>query len=444
MKNQKVGVIGAGFSGGMIALQLLKLSPHIHVTLFERSSKFGTGAAYSTESPHHLLNVPAARMSAFDDQPDHFLTWWKSKFDAADGSAFAPRQQYGRYLQELLAGAGSRLSIRSEEVREISRDRVVVTSGGSEQFDAVVLATGNYPPANPVSRWISEDELGARMVRAAGSEHRPLEAFGDQVFILGSGLTAVDIIIDLDARGYTGQITVLSRRGLMPQPHDLTVPGWEFQSAPEGSTLRELMQWFNHERQTAELAGVNWRAVLDALRPRTQRLWQGLSLVEKRRFLRHLRPYWDVHRHRLAPELQQRLSTLEQAKRLKLLRGRIQNVEVRGDRTALSVVRHGSVRAEVLAPSVIVNCTGPTGVISQNPDPLLQSLFRSGTVSSDPTGLGLSTTSEGILIDLAKTPVPGFYAVGPLRKGELWECTAVRELRGEAAQVAATILSSHH
>src|SRR3546814_13724462 len=64
-----------------------------------------------------------------------------------------------------------------------------------------------------------------------------------------------------------------------------------------------LLRDIRREIAAAEREGGDWRMVIDALRPVTQSLWQGLPVAEKRRFLRHLRSWWAVHRHRMAPEV---------------------------------------------------------------------------------------------------------------------------------------------
>jgi len=42
---------------------------------------------------------------------------------------------------------------------------------------------------------------------------------------------------------------------------------------------------------------------MDGLRPHWDMLWRRLPEHEQRRFLQHVARYWEVHRHRMAPQV---------------------------------------------------------------------------------------------------------------------------------------------
>ncbi|HEY0116015.1 MAG TPA: FAD/NAD(P)-binding protein, partial [Allosphingosinicella sp.] len=315
---EHVVIVGGGFSGAMLAVNLLR-GPGPRVTLVERGPAPALGLAYGAAHQSHLLNVRAGNMSAFPDEPGHFAAWLAERGQADAAAAFAPRPVYGAYLQELLAEAqrreGARLAIvnASAIALETSEGGASVTleDGRRIQADAAALATGNLPPHPPRGL----DPRGLSPGRYWGDPWAPGVAGGlqrtDRVLIIGTGLTMVDVALLLDASGFTGRIDAISRRGLLPHAHAAAAPpDRPRQQAPAtlpSALLREV-------RARGEAIG--WRQAVDELRPFTQKMWRAASDPERGRFLRHLRPWWDVHRHRIAPAVHERIQAMIDCGRL--------------------------------------------------------------------------------------------------------------------------------
>ncbi|RJF80677.1 hypothetical protein D3874_26630 [Oleomonas cavernae] len=339
----RIAIIGAGFTGAQLTLELLRRAPRgTTILLFERSGVFGPGLAYSTVHAGHLLNVRAANMSALEDDPSHFLRWlWARDLPEQpassippSGHAFVPRGIYGQYLAEALAEAErdahprvvvERLSRQVVNIDE-TEDGVFLrlAEGGEVAADLAVLATGNNPPAWPGPDGI-EDVAPARLI-ADPWDDSAIARIGpdDPVVILGTGLTTVDVVTLLGQRGHRGQITAVSRRGLLSRVHEQT-RSWKLIREP-GSvppTITAYARWVRGEVKQAAAEGIDWRSVIDALRPHTRGLWRSLPMVERRRFLRHLRPWWDVHRHRMAPQVAAGIEQLTAAGTFRIVAGRI-------------------------------------------------------------------------------------------------------------------------
>jgi uncharacterized NAD(P)/FAD-binding protein YdhS len=425
---KRVAIIGAGFSGTLLALHLTRLG--CRVLLIERRDRFAAGAAYSTPDICHLLNVRAGNMSAFPDEPSHFAVWL-SRRGEGDAETFAPRLSYGAYLAELLEQAGEAIMRIEGEVISLAENAEGVRleiSGEELAADVAVLAAGNLPPQPP--KVVRDAKLPAERFLndpwgegAAAELDRVADLEGD-ILLLGSGLTAVDMALSLRARGYNGRLTVMSRRGLVPRPHESFAPALLDQQ-PEGG----LLDLARATRKRA--AQVGWRASVDALRPFTVAFWQRLTLRERRAFLRHLRPWWDVHRHRIAPQIASSFRNSNS----EVLAGRIRSVRNDEGTVELCIGLRGGdeIRRQVAA---IVNCTGPAGDIRRTPDLLVAALLKNGIASSDALGLGLAVDDSCRLAGSER-----MYAVGPLTKGMFWEMVAVPDIRSQVREVAARIAS---
>jgi uncharacterized NAD(P)/FAD-binding protein YdhS len=300
-------VIGGGFSGAAVAAQLLRRGRPVRVVLVNRFGPIGRGVAYRTRIEAHVLNVPAGGMSALPDDPEHFLRWASSRDPSIRGDTFVSRRVYGEYLEALLREAESaangtaRLERVVGEVRDVepkgSRFEVVFSDGGRREAERIVLALGNYspndPPADGAEFYATERYVRDPWIRGALDVIRE----GEAVLLLGTGLTMLDIALDLASRGTSLPIRAVSRHGLLPQRHASVGPAPPAPPPGPSRSLRELTRWV---RRTARETG-DWRAAVGALRGATPAIWQGFTPAERARFLRHLRPWWDVHRHRAAP-----------------------------------------------------------------------------------------------------------------------------------------------
>jgi uncharacterized NAD(P)/FAD-binding protein YdhS len=426
----RVAIVGAGFSGTMAAVQLARLG-RAEIVLIEKSGRFAAGAAYATEEPAHLLNVRARNMSAWPDEPDHFMRWAQRE-GLGGAEDFVPRHDYRRYLEGLLRQAelGGKVRRKAGAAVALAQDAdgTVLTLASGERMgcDAAVLAGGNYPgrlPAGP--DWPAELRVDDPWSAEGAAAVRRLAGQGDDLLLIGTGLTMVDVCLSLDGAGYRGRIAAVSRRGLAPRPHE--AEGTTPLPYTPPARLAELMRWI---REMGAKHG--WRPAVDALRPHGSALWRGLSETERRRFLRHGRPWWDVHRHRIAPAVAARIDALREDGRLELLAGRIEAV-AGGE---VTIARRGGAGAVTRLYAGIVNCTGPEGRIERVDDPLVRQLLRDRVARPDPLGIGLDVDADSRLIAADGRASQTLFALGPLTRGAFWEIVAVPDIRGQAASVA--------
>jgi uncharacterized NAD(P)/FAD-binding protein YdhS len=422
-----VAIIGGGFSGTILAAQLARRG--IGSLLIDGSGRMSRGVAYSTSEPAHLLNVRAEGMSAWAGEPDHFAKRFEG--EGGDKRGFAQRRQFGQYLGDILDEAvlSGNTELSHQSAVRASRAgegwRVDLDGGESVEADALVLAVGNQEP-EPLSAF---GGAGSRFIRNPwGAEARAavqeLIEGGGTALLVGTGLTMVDLVLSLDAAGHRGKIVALSRRGLIPRSHaDFDPAPVERQELPDGDLLG-LWRWLR--RRGGE---VGWRAAIDSLRPHTQALWQSLDGAAQRRFLRHGRPWWDVHRHRIAPEVGRTLAQLIGESRLEIIAGRIISAQYTGEALDVGFRRRGASQPQSAEVAFAFNCTGPLHSIARTRDPLLRSLFDSGQIRPDHLGIGLDVDQRSRAAERA-------WALGPLTKGQYWEIIAVPDIREQAAAVA--------
>lgn len=445
MKRRRVVIVGGGFSGVAVAAQLARRGrTGPHVTIVERGARVGPGLAYSTKDPAHLLNVRAANLSAFPDQPDHFAAWLQRHKRGFGPASFAQRATYGRYIEDVLRRApkifGPPTSLVRGEVaacRPEEKGWIVSLADGREiKADAVVLALGNLPPTEPAIFRNAETPLTSPWdARAFARLPR-----GD-VLLLGTGLTAVDVALSLARMRRAGVIYALSRRGQLPRVHlkNGAAPAPHAFELP--APLSEALFALRKEAEAAAARGEPWQHVVDRLRARTPELWQRLSLEAQQRFLRHVRPWWDAHRHRMAPEIAERLADLQREGRLRVFAGELASLERAGSAIHIQYRQRGSRALHRLEVTGIVNCTGASMDMQATANPLLQQLLQAGLIRPHQTGLGVEVDSEGRVLSASGSPQASLYALGPITQGVFWESTAVPEIRVRAAAIAAVLSS---
>ncbi len=454
-------IAGAGFSGVVTAAQLLRSfeGGPLRVVIVNRSGTMARGVAYGTNSPAHVLNVPAGRMGACADDPEGFLRFARSRDASITADAFVPRSLYGDYLENFLAEAeraarpGVCLERLVGEVTAVTPEpddsgAVVTLTGNTQLFaDRVILALGNYPPEDPL---VADPSFyhGDRYVRdpwARGALDRVVER--GSALLIGTGLTMLDIALELTGRGLSGPLYAVSRHGFLPQAHHKPAvpPGprhrpADLQMSP--STARAYVRAVKQHVRRLLAEGEDWRPVIDSLRPITPLLWHSLCAEERARFLRHVRPFWEVHRHRAAPAAATAFRRLVDAGQLCVTAGRVQGYKIVGDQVRVTVRPRGKNAPVQYLVATVVNCTGPSGDLRTLRDPLIDFLRARGMVRPDALGLGLETDDDGALLDAAGTPSRVVYYVGPLLKASHWEATAVPELRVHAARLAAVLATS--
>jgi uncharacterized NAD(P)/FAD-binding protein YdhS len=402
-------------------------------TLVDRSGDFGRGVAYSTPFDGHLLNVRSGRMSAVDGDAGHFVRWLEThRPDHADPDGFAPRRVFGDYVQHRLeavdAACPRQIARITGTVAEIAPDAVVLEDGRRLEARAVVLATGNPAPRTApagTSERVIGDPWAPGALAPIGAE--------DDVLIIGTGLTMVDMLLMLEGRGWRGRATALSRRGLMPRAHGARPD----MAAPVEAGLLEgpLSERLALARTVAGREG--WRSLMETLRPLTVGAWQAADPAMRSRIVRHLRPWWDVHRHRIAGSIADALERLKADDRLRLMAGRV--VAIRPEPGSVAVdwkPRHGPARP-ALAAAWLIDCTGPGHDPAR--DPLTGPLLASGRARMDGLRLGLDLDDEGRVIDAGGRADDRLFVLGPPARAAFWETIAVPDIRKRIEAVAAAL-----
>ena len=440
-----VAIIGAGFSGSMLAVHLAQSDKRPSVALIEQSRSYGPGLAYGAASAEHLLNVPAGKMSAFPELPDHFLNWatqnpevtFSLGISSINPGSFLPRLVYGKYLKELIADASKktdRLHLIDAEAIDIEPlpdggSQIRFADGGSLQANDVVLAWGNFPPTAP--RNTEEEPVTGFLHNPWSQGVRETLAKAEPILILGSGLTCLDLLATAKQIGRRGAVHVLSRHGRFPQKHK-PAPAYKAFLKRDAlpHTIRNLFRLVRREINKAAYEDINWRAVIDSLRPFTQDLWRGFDDAERRRFLRHVKSLWETIRHRAAPAMVAAKEYLDEHHQLIRHRGRLENIAKNDQGVSVTFRPYGSTESQTLHVQAVINATGPESDPQRIQSALLTNLISRGMVKPDALGLGIGITNE-------QDPL---HTVGSLRKGTLWESTAVPELRVQAVELARLLL----
>ncbi|WP_374774021.1 FAD/NAD(P)-binding protein [Streptomyces sp. NBC_01310] len=448
LSSRHIAVVGAGAAGTLTAVQLMRqaerLGRALEVWLIDPAGQAGPGTAYGTSDPRHLLNVAAGRMSAFPDDPGHFLRWLAAERPSCAPGDFVSRQEYGRYLTEVLRDT----TARCERARlHRVRDRVVsvrrqgsglalrLTDGTELRTAAAVLALGNFAPGQD---WAGADLRRSDRYVADPWAPGALDAVPEDgdLLLVGTGLTMADVAITLARPGRV--VHAVSRHGLLPGEHlAAAAPAAEPPGLDGSHGLDALRRDVRRYLAASRRAHGDWRPGMDGLRPVTAALWQQLSAVDRTRFLREDLRTWEVHRHRMAPGTAARVRELRAAGRLRTGAAQLAGA-VPGDE-AVSVELSDGSRLRVAA---VVNCTGVQTDLGRTADPLVRCLLDGGHARTGPAGLGFDTGSDGRVVPAATTSAAPLWTIGVLRRGNLLESTALPEIRTQAAEVAAGILTT--
>ena len=444
----RVAVLGFGFSGGMVVANLVRAATApltIYIVAEETEPR---GVAYSTQNPEHLLNVRASNMGAFADQVGDFAHWLTTDeakqqqarlgiSGALNGADFAPRMLFGGYLTSIwqrtqVLSAEKNIDIKIVPTRAVAVQpgetlSILTARGDAIAVDKVVVAVGHETKlilTHIKNEKIVQNPWVQGAFDAAANWVSP-------VMVMGAGLTAVDMVLSLRRAGYQGEIIACSRSGLMPRVHAAPGSIYSF-DAEEIAAHKKLLPLLRVVRHAVRVHG-DWRAVIDALRPHTQRLWQGLSSNDQQRLLRRLLPLWGVHRHRMAPQIAARIDGEIVAGTLRIVASRKLDVF---EENGVLQVRAGEM---AFSPSRILNATGLELNLARSSNHLLRQLLADGLVEPHVTGLGVATDHALRAWGAAH---PNLYMIGSLVTGQLLESTAVPELRGQAAEIAQSIAAS--
>ncbi len=453
---KQVTVIGGGAAAAVVIGEILRQprGAGIAITWLAGPCVHGRGIAYSTRSDHHVLNVRAAGMGLFCDDLGAFFRHASTRATNVRACDFLPRSWFGDFVESTLAALidaararGQQVDIRNSVATAVrgtdATGYLIETDDGARvEADAVVVAIGALPPA----------ALDVVSARALDSGNFVVDAWQPalraatpaNIVIIGTGLTAVDVILQAATDWPDAHITAVSRHGHLPAAH-LPEPGepYEHQAELIETMLADpnLRRWSQVLREAAAEHGVDWRAVIDGLRPATTELWQALPPAERARFTRHLRSFWDPLRHRLPTATAATIDALRESGRLEIRAAHIERV----DGTApleVHLRERGGGRRLVLDADLVVQATGPRLDASATRDPLVCQMLAEGLVCADTVGLGFVATNDGRLIDGTGQPARGLRAIGALLRGSVWECAAYAEIRALARTIAQDLVSS--
>lgn len=452
-------IIGGGFAGSVLALKLAAAGRP--AVLIDPASRPGPGLAYGAAAAHHLLNVPAARMEIglrpgfLDhvrqglDRPD--VTEALAEAGGRLEAAFLPRRLFGAYLsarmrEALTEGRITHIRALAADIEKASGHLIVhLEDGRRVEASRVILASGNLPPGAPHVA----DASGRLLQDAAPFVPDPWQAGAlaqvaadEDVVLIGTGLTAVDIWLSLRAQGHKGRISAVSRHGLLPLGHEAGGDWPPFLLSQAGKSPRHILQSLREEARKAEAAGVPWQRVMDAARPAVAQAWRGWNRRQRAQFLRHGRAWWDVHRHRLAPRLAERLRVAVESGDLKVLAGRLKGFEALAGRVRLHIRPRHESGLIPLEAGWVINCTGPRSDLGRLNLSLFSRLRERGLMRADSLSLGMETRDAQVL-DAEGHPVAGLYAVSALTRPAWWEITAVPEINAQLSLLAAGLIDQN-
>lgn len=431
-------IIGGGVSGTACALHLWR-EHGILATVIEPRADLGVGVAYSTQDPAHRINVPARLMSIFADDPTHFDRWLRDTGELSrdpamrteDDRLFPARAVFGRYMAELSRDVAHIRASAASAARVGETWRVTLDDGRVLAADTMVLATSH--PASALPRALAGID-DPRVVQSPwGVDFGQVDPAAT-VAIVGTGLTMADTVSSLRAGGHRGAIVAISRRGLMPRRRTLSVitPLGMFAENP-ARTAGDLVS-----RVRQAMQGEPWERVIEALRQQAPAVWQALPVVERRRFLRHIRPFWDAHRYPCAPMTDDLLREGLGHHWLRVVAGSLMSVERMPAGLALTVRRHGG-GIERIEAALVVNCTGPAHASVVAGTRVLAALAAAGALAEDPTNLGILTDGRGRVLNAEGSVTPGLFVAGPLARGAYGELIGLPQVSDQPRAVAAEI-----
>jgi len=449
----RIAIIGGGAAGSAVVGEFLRRADRAGIELVWLAGRGvpGRGVAYATQNDQHLLNVRAANMGLFADDAGALMRFLAERQSTARPSDFIPRALFGEYVEstllELLSAARNiSVEIRSAEAvgldERASGGYVVRSDEGEElRVDGAVLAIGALPPV-PMAAVDARSLAGGCYLRDPWQRPQ-LERAPERMVVLGSGLTAIDVILSAAEAWPSARIVTLSRHGRLPGVHRAE-PGAPYPH--QGELIEEMRarpdvrRWMRLVREAVQLDRADWRAVVDGLRPATVELWRSLDLRQRRRFLRHVRWVWEVARHRMPCQTSLAIRQLMKQGRLTVLAGRVRRVEGLSPLT-VTYRQRSTGTTRVVTTDIAIQATGLQTAVQRTSHLLLRQLFQSGLVKADPLGLGVEADVDGRPLRGDGTAAPGLRVIGTLLRGSLWECTAVPEIRTIAANLVRELLN---
>lgn len=448
---KKITIIGGGASGTLVAANLLREARgELEINLVERRPRIGRGVAFGTTRESHLLNVPAGRMGAFPNEIDHFHKWLGDNKHGYDSHDFVPRMLFGEYLRHVLTHAAENrhqavtMNVIDDEAVDMSVNddsaEVILRSGEILRSDHVVLAFGNFKPPHPSVKDDSFTSSKQYFQDPWSSELYDSLKPDDSIFIVGTGLSMIDVALHLHRNGHRGKIFAISTRGQLPAVHELGHSYESFYDEIKGmSRITDIMRVVRRHVKKADANGSNWRAVIDSLRPATQQIWLDLPLAEKKYFKQHLSRYWNVARHRMPSEAAAVLDEMRAADKLEILRGRLKEIDFADGRFEISFSTPEVSRS--VQANVLVNCIGSESSFARIDSEFVRNLIARKHIRDDELSLGIDATPDGRVIGKTGRPSDVVLTLGTALKGILWESTAIPEIRTQARDLALRLLA---
>ncbi|MBN6040834.1 FAD/NAD(P)-binding protein [Amycolatopsis sp. 195334CR] len=446
------------------------------VTVFDPTMRFGPGRAYLPGSEKALLNLPARMMSVRPGDPGHFVDWLAERGRGpVTGGEFLSRSIYARYLEDVVAAAVStgrhsnvRVRLVGDRASAISRatDAFAVHTAADEHhcFDAIFLCPGTTEPVDTYGLtgrpgFVVDPYPLRETVSRIGS--------GQTVAVLGTGLTAIDFVLELAGSGHQGQILAVSRSGYLPSVR-YPGPGPNLLATSDDTVLtlakergylslldiyRVLRAEFrernvpmsdlwhelrSHEDPAARFlrhvdearGGSPWHLVLIAVaRYLVDKAWHLFDDATKAALIHQ----WHGVCARLCAPMPQE-SAVELARLLRA--GQLQLV---GGVEMVTANEHGfliDTTSSWHVADCVVNSVRPrVPVVPRRARQLIGSMVRDGLAVPHPFGGIRIDTDTGLVQDATGSAVPGLYALGELTVGERYvETTILGAITRRAAQ----------
>lgn len=453
----RIGIIGGGFSGSLLTFNLIKNSSSpLNITIFDNRKEIGRGLAYSTKEDLHLLNVPVGKISAIHNESEHFYNWLKdNKKENYEKNSFVSRKIYGDYIQDIFEKVKTQAKEKNIIVNTITNTKInsldlinneiELREQNNEKFnfDKVVLAIGNYAPSNPNIE--NNDFFNSPNYYKDPWSIKDFEDFKNKesILIIGSGLTMIDIVMSLKMVNYKGKIYIISPHGYLPQKHQDYIPYHDFLANINiPNKALDIFKIVHQEVIKAEKNNQDWRAVIDSLRPYSQKIWINFSDDERKRFMKFVRHKWGVLRHRIPIETYNIFNEMINNNQISVLTGRPKNIFESNDCITVKYKKSKTNDIEELKTNIIINCTGPESNFEKLQDPLILDMKSKNLFNTDSLKLGINTNDDYNLLDRNNHAINNIYTIGSLLKGKLWESIAVPELRVQAYDLSKIILNN--
>lgn len=456
---KRIVIIGGGLSGSLTALYLCQQKiDNLQIVIIEKSPpQLFKGLAYASDLPVQPLNVPASGMSLFINEPDHFYHWLQANGqqagiakDEITPDFFAPRQLFGTYLTENLnthlKNGNAEIAIVHDEVIDIQHEKdmysITLDSGKAISCDKIVIASGNqdnnfpYPINNPI--YINGNVI-TNPWQPAILDKIPNDA---SILIVGCGLTMVDVLVNLRKNNYNGKVQIISRHGLVPLPHRMG-ERWDLQTKiPEKISVATIIKYIKYEVKLAAAKNIGWQSVIDAIRPYLPQWWNSLSLNDRIRLMEHMKPYWEIHRHRIPASTYAYLQNEIQSGRVTVYGGKIKSLEANPKGIKVEIQLRKTAENKSFDVQYLINCIGPLSNLKKSNHRLWQNLLQGEMVDTDYFDLGVACTSRGNIINKSGLPDKNIFVIGNLRRGKEFESVAIREIRLQASDIAKQISQS--